>query len=201
MSTNASREALVALARFGLGPRPGDLARVAGDPRGLLKAELQPDKALITLEPADAPVLTSTTTNIQVAFAAQEARKMARERMVAEAAQSAPGAMSGTAPSGAMSAQAAQPPRMQSDPPMMANAAKPAAGKPKPPEPQPEAKIFRAEALARFRKAAGADVGFVERLVAFWSNHFCVSVAKGDIVRVAAGSFEREAIQIGRAHV
>ena len=196
MSTNTPREALVALTRFGFGPRPGDLAKAAADPRGLLKAELQPDKALIAPEPADAPLLTSTATNIQVAYAAQEARKMARDRMAADAAQPAAGAMAGAVPPGAMSAQAAAPPKVEHGSSMMTGAAaKPAADKPKPPEPQPEAKIFRAEALARFQKAVDADIGFVERLVAFWSNHFCVSVAKGDIVRVAAGSFEREAIR------
>ena len=43
-----------------------------------------------------------------------------------------------------------------------------------------------------------APIGFVERLVAFWSNHFCISAAKSNIARAAAGSFEREAI---RPHV
>ena len=37
------------------------------------------------------------------------------------------------------------------------------------------------------RQGLGAEIGFVERLVAFWSNHFCVSVAKGDVVRVQRG--------------
>lgn len=31
------------------------------------------------------------------------------------------------------------------------------------------------------------------RSVCFWSNHFCVSVAKGGFVRVIAGAYEREA--------
>jgi uncharacterized protein (DUF1800 family) len=43
-----------------------------------------------------------------------------------------------------------------------------------------------------------AEVGFVERLVAFWSNHFCISAAKGEPARIWAGAFEREAI---RPHV
>jgi uncharacterized protein (DUF1800 family) len=43
-----------------------------------------------------------------------------------------------------------------------------------------------------------AEVGFVELLVAFWSNHFCISAAKGEPARIWAGSFEREAI---RPHV
>ena len=41
----------------------------------------------------------------------------------------------------------------------------------------------------------GAEIGFVERLVWFWSNHFCVSADK---VPSMAGAYEREAI---RPHV
>jgi len=59
-------------------------------------------------------------------------------------------------------------------------------------------KIFRAEAVARLKAHIRAEVGFVERLVAFWSNHFAVSVSKGPFLRVTAGAFEREAI---RPHV
>jgi uncharacterized protein (DUF1800 family) len=43
-----------------------------------------------------------------------------------------------------------------------------------------------------------ADCGFGERLVAFWSNHFCISANKGPLARMWAGAFEREAI---RPHV
>jgi uncharacterized protein (DUF1800 family) len=59
-------------------------------------------------------------------------------------------------------------------------------------------KTFRAEALARFQRAALSESGFCERLVAFWSNHFCISANKGALARMWAGSFEREAI---RPHV
>ena len=59
-------------------------------------------------------------------------------------------------------------------------------------------KTFRAEALARLQRALMADCGFTERLVAFWSNHFCISAAKGELARIWAGAFEREAI---RPHV
>ena len=68
---------------------------------------------------------------------------------------------------------------------------------PKPP-PQPLniiQKTFRAEALARLQRASIADCGFTERLVAFWSNHFCISANKGGLARMWAGSFEREAIR------
>jgi uncharacterized protein (DUF1800 family) len=56
----------------------------------------------------------------------------------------------------------------------------------------PPRKNFLDEAGARIRAAYNADIGFVERLVWFWSNHFCVS---GSFM---AGAYEREAI---RPHV
>ena len=76
---------------------------------------------------------------------------------------------------------------------MPPNAAKP------PPQPlNVIQKTYRAEALARLQRAVIADCGFTERLVAFWSNHFCISANKGELARMWAGSFEREAI---RPHV
>ena len=66
---------------------------------------------------------------------------------------------------------------------------------PKPSGPPLPQQIFENEAAARYEAAVGADIGFVERLVWFWSNHFCISADK-DIP--TAGAYEREAI---RAHV
>lgn len=83
------------------------------------------------------------------------------------------------------------------DMPAMGPAAAPAPPPQKPP-PTPEGMVFRAEAFARIKRAAEAKAGFVERLVAFWSNHFAVSAAKSGFLRVTAGPFEREAI---RPHV
>ena len=79
---------------------------------------------------------------------------------------------------------------------MAPNAA--AAPKPAPPQLNVIQKTFRAEALARIQRAALSECGFVERLVVFWSNHFCISAGKGGLARMWAGSFEREAI---RPHV
>jgi uncharacterized protein (DUF1800 family) len=69
---------------------------------------------------------------------------------------------------------------------------------PSPTPPQPLnviQKTFRHEALARIQRATIADCGFAERLVVFWSNHFCISAGKGEPARIWAGSFEREAIR------
>jgi uncharacterized protein (DUF1800 family) len=60
------------------------------------------------------------------------------------------------------------------------------------PEPMPlPRQLFRNEARARIDMARNAEIGFVERLVWFWSNHFCVNQDK----TVMAGAHEREAIR------
>lgn len=169
--------ALVACTRFGLGARPGDLAAAAGDPRGFVRAELRrPDVARL---PDDLP---GSAAALVLLFDDQERVKQARERAAATPAPSAP------PPSPTMGAATAPTPAMTPT----------VEAKPKPPEPPLDQRLFRAEVMARLRREVVADVGFVERLVAFWSNHFAVSVAKSQLVRVAAGPFEREAI---RPHV
>ncbi len=66
---------------------------------------------------------------------------------------------------------------------------------PAPPDAVPlPRQLFRREARARIDAALNAEIGFVERLVWFWSNHFCVNQEK----TVMAGAYEREAI---RPHV
>lgn len=167
--------ALIALNRFGLGARPGDLAAAASDPRGFLKQEAaRPGMAQI------AAPLPASHIALRELFADQDRIRQEREAAARAAAAVPPGAV------------AKEPPAP--------SALAPAGGTAKPPPPQPaaEQQLFRAEALARFQKQTNAAAGFVERLVAFWSNHFAISAAKGAFVRVAAGPFEREAI---RPHV
>lgn len=71
-------------------------------------------------------------------------------------------------------------------------------GTPRPnPGPGVPQRIYLDEARARIHAALQPSLGFPERLVWFWSNHFCVSADKGN-VRGTCGAFEREAI---RAHL
>lgn len=177
--------ALIALNRFGFGARggaAGDFSSAASDPRGFVKAELgRPNAALL-----DAPGLQGTPALAQAVFDYQkdvkqqrEAAKTAQAMAPGEDAQAA--AKSDPAASTTMSPDAMQP-----------NAAKPK----EPPKPlNIVQKTFRAEALARIQRATMAESGFVERLVAFWSNHFCISANKGELARIWAGAFEREAIR------
>ena len=58
--------------------------------------------------------------------------------------------------------------------------------------------IAAQESVAALSLRVTTDRPFVERLVAFWSNHLCVSTAAKVLVAPLAGSYEREAI---RPHV
>ncbi|SKA07265.1 DUF1800 domain-containing protein [Consotaella salsifontis] len=65
-------------------------------------------------------------------------------------------------------------------------------------QPNAQALIYRAELAARIERAMTVRTGFLERLVAFWANHFAVQASTSGAVRAMAGAFEREAI---RPHV
>lgn len=170
--------ALTALNRFGYGARggaAGDFITASSDPRGFVKADLaRPNGALLEL-----PGLLASPALAQLLYEYQEEVKQQRTAM-------------------AQSESPAAAPSDKPATPMAPNT--PSAPPPKPP-PAPLnviQKTYRAEALARIQRASIAEAGFVERLVAFWSNHFCVSADKGEFGRIMAGAFEREAI---RPHV
>jgi len=215
-----SQAALVALNRFGLGARggaSGDFLNAASDPRGFVKAELaRPNGVLL-----EVPGLQSTAALGKAVFDYQFEIQQARD---AAAKQTGPAAATeGPSPQSppdakaqrrnlslngiAMEITAKEPP---AKPPENANAsmaapstASPETMQPAAPKPPPQPlniiqKTFRAEALARLQRGLIADCGFTERLVVFWSNHFCISANKGGLARMWAGSFEREAI---RPHV
>jgi len=169
MALDPKAQAALALHRFGVGPRAGSIAAIASDPRGALLAELdRPGAGRIS----DADLLTSGVA-ARVAFAYQQAQRAARQAERAAQPATAPG--SGGAPE--MKDQT------------------PPASAPRPnPGPSVPQQIYLAEAKARIHAALAADVGFVERLVWFWSNHFCVSADKGN-VRQICGAYEREVIR------
>ena len=210
-----SLTALVALNRFGFGARggaSGDFVNAASDPRGFVKAELsRPNGALLEvpgLQPT--PVLAKAIFEYQ--FEVQQARAAAAK--AAAPAEGPPQAdpdakqpqRRNLSLSDLAQQMAPKEPAMQTagnasaNPPAPAETMAPHAAPPKPAPPQLNViqKTFRAEALARIQRAALSECGFVERLVVFWSNHFCISAGKGGLARMWAGSFEREAI---RPHV
>ena len=218
-----SQAALVALNRFGLGARggaSGDLINAASDPRGFVKAELaRPNGVLL-----EAPGLQSTPQLGQAVFAYQDQVKQAREAAAkvgasTEAPSQAPadqkpglrrnlslnavateiaGQMAEAKPTDNKPTDNKPADSMTKPDTMQPNAAAPPAAKPAPQPLNVIQKTFRAEALARLQRATLVECGFTERLVVFWSNHFCISASKGELARIWAGAFEREAI---RPHV
>ena len=58
--------------------------------------------------------------------------------------------------------------------------------------PDPGRQIYLDEARPRLDAALAAEIGLAERLVCFWSNHFCISADK---IQSMAGAYEREAIR------
>ena len=210
-----SRNALVALNRFGFGARggaSGDFVNAASDPRGFVKAELaRPNGVLL-----DVPGLQSTPELARAVFEYQFEQQQARAAAAKTPApvegrpqpQVSPDAerpqrrnLANVAQDIAPKEQPVQPAANNGATATMAPAAtmQPgAAPKPAPPPLNVIQKTFRVEALARLQRATLAECGFAERLVVFWSNHFCISAHKGGLARIWAGSFEREAI---RPHV
>jgi uncharacterized protein (DUF1800 family) len=209
-----SQTALVALNRFGFGARggaSGDFVNAASDPRGFVKAELsRPNGMLLEI-----PGLSSTPALASAVFAYQfeivQAREAASKSTAAGAATESPqprpapdtkGQRRSLSLSNIANDISPKEPAMQTTENTAASAAAPPAetmqpNAAKPPLPQLNIiqKTYRAEALARMQRAILADCGFAERLVAFWSNHFCISANKGGLARMWAGSFEREAIR------
>ncbi len=175
MSSSAKAEAVLALHRFGMGPRPGSIAAIEADPRGALIAELDLPSAG-EVAAASLPSSAKAFRAVTDAYAKRQAKAIvakkeqdAKRQQMAEAASMTEGAAEGTSEMAAKIAAEAVP-----DP-----------GRP----------IYLEEARVRIAAALGTEIGFGERLVWFWSNHFCVSADK---IRSMSGAYEREAI---RPHV
>ena len=176
MSLDAKGAAALALHRFGLGPRADSIAAIASDPRGALLAELdKPGAGQI----ADKSMLTSAQgARLNFSYTQDQQAKRIASRINEEQRKSGTAVMT---------------PTEEPKPDDAATMAVPEP--PAPAQPTPPQQNVNREVLARIDAAAKADIGFVERLVWFWSNHFCVSA---DVVLNMAGGYEREAI---RAHV
>jgi uncharacterized protein (DUF1800 family) len=191
MSNSAKAEAVLALNRFGMGPRPGSIAAIEADPRAALIAEL--DRPLLLTAAASLPssakaYRTVADANAKRAARAKQAQQEAKKKqqiaaasVMAEGQNEAQGQGQGQTQGQAQG---------QSQ-----DAAEMAARKAADAVPDPGRPIYLEEAKIRTEAALAAEIGFAERLVWFWSNHFCISANK---IQSMSGAYEREAI---RPHV
>lgn len=180
MASSVDSSSALVLSRFGLGARPGDLAASGRDLLAAMSAET---KNPVTMPIGDLPDAVDALSELD------EFRTERRKKR--DAATGRTTGLSPLAPlPGSPEAQTmAAPPEMTSPamrPPPAARS----------PQPYPQ-KVYRDEAGARLLVAMAAPLGFAERWVWFWSNHFCVSVIKGQALRVLAGNYERTVV---RAH-
>ncbi len=187
MAIDRKFAAALALHRFGFGPVPGAIAAIAGDPRAALLAELE--------RPGAGQIMAANLPDS--AQAARElldyrAERLARRKLAEQAKQQQEKQQQAEqqAPAGEGHAAAAT----NAAAGMQAGAQPTAANGQNRPAELPLA-LVQNEAQARIEAAVSSQIGFVERLVWFWSNHFSVS---NDRVVAVAGSYEREAI---RPHV
>ncbi len=180
MNVSGPRAAALALHRFGLGPQRNSIAAIAADPRGALLEELdRPGAGQIT------SVLPSSSEAVRAVFRFQAERR-ARQKL-AQRAKKLAEAGGASNPFNCKQSPA--------DEPCVAEPVVEPEKQDKPRRPPLRQQLILNEAKARFDAATGADIGFVERLVWFWSNHFCISADK---IPAMAGPYEREAI---RPHV
>ncbi|SFI29625.1 DUF1800 domain-containing protein [Bradyrhizobium sp. cf659] len=179
MSNSAKADSVLALHRFGMGPRPGSIAAVGTDPRGALIAEL--DKPLVLTAAAALPssakaYRTVADANARRAARAKQAQQQAKKQQMAAAPVMSEDQTQGQAQDQSSEKDAAE---------MAAKQAAEAI-------PDPGRPIYLQEAKLRTEAALAADIGFAERLVWFWSNHFCVSANK---IQSMSGAYEREAVR------
>lgn len=168
-----NRDAAIALTRFGLGPKPGDLARIASDPRGAVLAQIGARAGALVEGPASAEDFRR--------FHALRAERQRALEDESRQARSAPAALRGPiVPAGAPAAAPAPGGMMQG------------------PEETARRAILVPALESRIGRLVSTDDGATERLVAFWSNHFAVSLRKGGPMMAFAPALEREAI---RPHV
>ena len=169
MNTRGKEAAALALHKFGFGASRDSITAIAADPRGALLSDLD--------RPGAGFLAVKLPSSAAAARAVSDFR--AEEQAKSKLAQRAKKEAEAMGMASASDAAASTPPLST----LMST--------PKPSEPPLPQQIFQNEAAARYEAAAGADIGFVERLVWFWSNHFCISADK-DIAMV--GAYEREAI-------
>jgi uncharacterized protein (DUF1800 family) len=148
-------QAEIAVLRFGLGARPGDLQAAAGDPRAWLLAQVKGPAP----RTGNTPLAPSDRIFTELLAARDERQEMRREA----AGMAAAGTPAAGAPATGLAAAAALPNPVR----------------------DAYQSHYRAQVLARAQSAALTARPFAERLVHFWTNHFAVSADKGAVFGIA----------------
>jgi uncharacterized protein (DUF1800 family) len=158
--------AAIAVTRFGLGAKPGEIVQARSDPQGFLKSQIRRSGADQPLGQSGGQPATSA--HRMAAF-----REYQRERREVRAEKTAT-----TAAPGADPAMAAKP-EVRDPVKVVGNMLR---------------EDISTDFTARTQLGATTDAGFRERWALFWANHFTVSATKA-ITGTVVGPFEEEAIR------
>ncbi|HUO94392.1 MAG TPA: DUF1800 family protein [Rhizomicrobium sp.] len=166
MTASKTLEGAIAVTRFGLGAKPGEMTEAADDPHGWLKAQ-------ITRDGAEQPQgnLPGSVERFQSFIGYQTGLAPIRRQ------RKAPMTVSMAGEDEAMQQHAADQLKEERRAAL-----------------QPLLEGVRDEIFARTRLAAATSQSFRERWTLFWANHFTVSTSKLQ-ASVLVGPFEREAIR------
>jgi uncharacterized protein (DUF1800 family) len=170
-------KAAIAVTRFGLGARPGEIDQARSDPQGFLKSQIRRSGADQPAGPAP-----GTPQRMAEFRTYQRERREVRLEKASDVRPAKPAAMA-----------------MDGANPAMADAA-PAKGEVRDPVKvvgNMLRKDISEDFTARTQLAAATDASFRERWALFWANHFTVSATKA-VTGTVVGPFEDEAI---RPHV
>ncbi len=176
-----SLEGAIAAHRFGLGARPGEIARASADPKAWLMAQITqpapqpldengqafPNAGKLVHEEEDYKDEKSKTKNERAA------RKAAKRAAADQAMKADAGGGNAIMPSG--------------DKSLRGQARAMGGG-------NIRREQYQHEMAARMALGCATDRPFAERLTRFWSNHFTVSGARQKVM-LFAGDYEREAIR------
>jgi len=159
--------AFIALNRFGLGARPGDVAAVTSDPKGWVMQQL----ARGTCDPvAGVPNSQARLHAVDVFFKANLEAEKAEAAALAAVARGDKGVV--------------PPPPRHAD----------GIDHPKGPLDTPPIRFLENDCSRRAEQMVASDTPVIERLASFWSNHFSVTNLRGEIA-VTAVPYENEAIR------
>ena len=165
-------KAAIAVTRFGLGAKPGEIAQARRDPQGFLKSQIR-------RQGADQPPGQPVSSAERMAEFRNYRRERREERIekTADVRPAASGAanpaMADAAPSAPMKVEARDPVKLVGN--MLRQ-------------------DISSDFTARTQLAATTDAAFRERWALFWANHFTVSASKA-ITGTVVGPFEEEAIR------
>jgi uncharacterized protein (DUF1800 family) len=169
MAATELQKTILGLNRFGLGAKPGCLAKIGSGIREALREEISARATSIPPR-EDLPSSAEAFHLLRLEREKIKALREARQQFAAAEEKA---------------------PQRQGEDTMQGKAE----GQPKEPLRRVVREVFQAETLARLEAAKEPLAGFGERLVLFWSNHFCISARKGGGVRILAGAYEREVVR------